>query len=193
MQQISVPSPPVCLGEPLFDLQVMPDHANSFSWRPVVLRFVAICDRCAHEFGPSPCVSRADSIDLRNHHIWFTLPQWNYKSRLVICTQARLIELNKPPSFFCPPEHIDGKERLVPEIYKSLTLKVYSMKWKMKDRKTQQTKQSQIYLLCSAGIRETLQDFSQSRVLSWVYIVNCATLFFYPKISVLFIFQSLLN
>jgi len=97
----------VYLGEPSFDLQVMPDHANSFADRRSadVLScsvFVAICDRGAQEFGPSPCVSSPDSIDLRNHHIWFTLPQWNYKSRLVICTPARLIELNKPPSFFLP-------------------------------------------------------------------------------------------
>lgn len=33
VQQISVPSPHVYLGEALFDLQVMPDHANSFADR----------------------------------------------------------------------------------------------------------------------------------------------------------------
>lgn len=107
-------------------------------------RFVAICDRCAQEFGPSPCVSSADSIDLRNHHIWFTLPQWNYKSRLVICTPARLIELNKPPSFFCPPERIDGKERLVPEIYKSWVKEftAWNEKWKTEKHSRQNSPRS---------------------------------------------------
>lgn len=33
VQQISVPFPPMCLGEPSFDLQVTPDHANSFADR----------------------------------------------------------------------------------------------------------------------------------------------------------------
>ncbi|CAM4681340.1 unnamed protein product [Leuciscus chuanchicus] len=59
VQQISVPFSPMYLGEPSFDLQVMPDHANSFADRRSadVLScsvFVAICDRCAQEFGPSP-------------------------------------------------------------------------------------------------------------------------------------------
>jgi len=33
VEQISVPSPPVGLGEPCFDLWVMSDHANSFADR----------------------------------------------------------------------------------------------------------------------------------------------------------------
>lgn len=106
----------------------------------MVRHFVSICDRWACEFGPSPRVSNADSIDLRNHQHLIYTPTVGLQKQAGYLHTGSSFGIKQAFLDFRPPWQIDGKERLVPEtqesLFKSLRLEVKN--------KREKTKQSHI-------------------------------------------------